>query len=119
MIPLILVGVAAFAAGVIVSKFLKQIVAFLQKAYYYLPERYKRLFQGAVKLVRKVGKTLVNVIKQYTYDKEEDQWREHIVEKKVDASDVPDHIRNKLKSANEIDISDETAEQLKELKLSN
>ena len=112
MIPLLLIGAAAFAAGVIVSKFWKQIVSFLKSAYDLLPDRYKRLVQGAVTLVRKVGTVLKNIIKHYSYNPEEDQWREHIVEKKVEAKDVPDHIRKSLENKQEVDISDETAEQL-------
>ncbi len=112
MIPLLLIGVAAFAAGAIVSKFWKQIVGFLKSAYDLLPDRYKRLVQGAVTLVRKVGTVLKNIIKHYSYNPEEDQWREHIVEKKVEANDVPEHIRNALKKQQEVDISDETTEQL-------
>ncbi len=112
MIPLLLIGAAAFAAGVIVSAFWKQIVSFLKSAYDILPDRVKRLFQGSVTLVRKVGKILKNIIKHYSYNPQEDQWREHIVEKKIEANDVPEHIRNALKKQQEVDVSQEAAEQL-------
>lgn len=113
MIPLLLIGAAAFAAGVIVSKFWKQIANFLRRSFELLPEHVQQLVKGAVSLISKIGSTFKNIIKHYSYNSEKKQWTEHRSEKVVPESDVPEHIRNQAKHQSEVDVSNELTEQLK------
>lgn len=112
MIPVLLLAGAAALIGAVVYKFWDEIVQFAVKVYNHLPERIRKKIQGFVSTIQKIGKKLLNVIKNYAYDPVEDQWTEHTTEKIVNANDVPEHIRNKVQKSEEVDISEDVKEKL-------
>lgn len=119
MIPLILIGAAAFTVGVVVAKFWKQIVAVLKKIVDLLPPAIKKYVEGVVTLVRKVAGAIKNIFKTYAYNRQTKEWTETTHTKTVSADEVPEHIRKRVQVEKEVDISDEVQEHLEELQLSH
>lgn len=119
MIPLLLIGAAAFAAGVVIAKYWKQIVAVLKKIVDLLPPGIKKYVEGVVTLVRKVADVVKNIFKTYAYNRETKEWTETTHTKTVSEDEVPEHIRKRVQKEREVDISDEVQEHLEELQLSN
>lgn len=111
MIPVLLVAGAALL-GAVIYTFWDEIVQFAVKVYQLLPDRIKKRIQGFVAVIKKIGKKLINVIKNYAYDPVEKQWTEHTTEKVVSAKDVPEHIRKAVENSKEFDISEDVREQL-------
>lgn len=65
------------------------------------------IFQGAKAFVQKVGGAIREIVKSYSYSESEDQWYETERERKVDSSEVPEEIRNKVSKGNRVDVTKE------------
>ncbi|GGZ99637.1 hypothetical protein DC083_08880 [Ignatzschineria ureiclastica] len=126
MVPLLLVGAAAFAAGVFISKFWKQIVKFFQTIYQKLPASVRNKIERYFILIQKIGNGLYKqVVKLYEplYDTSigkffrglfgRPQYRETVSERIIDdPSEIPAHIRQRVDDYYMADITDEVEEKL-------
>lgn len=109
MIPLLLLGGLLAGAAVLAVTFWDEIKQFLKAAY----ERVKKVVSAAIVGVvtyvqtKNIYEGIKAAYKFYSKN-ERGQWQEHVVTKTLEASEVPEHIREKLERTNKpIDISKE------------
>lgn len=112
MIPAILLGGVALAAGIAIAIYWKEIGAWLKRIWDKLPASVKQNLKGAVALAKRIGNTFKNIMKYYAYDSNTNKWSETVVTKEVNESDIPKHIRERLHSTEEVDISTDLQEKL-------
>lgn len=106
------------AVGVTVAVYWKNIKEWLGRVWQKLPTIVKGYLQGALAFIQRIGSTIKNIMKYYSYNKETKKWNETIVSQKVNESTIPDHIRNRIKQTNkEIDITHEMEKELYSLTL--
>ncbi len=112
MIPLIWLAGAAVVGAVVLAAFWKEIVAWIEKIYAKLPPSIKENLQGAVAFVERVAGAIKNIMNYYSYNEKTEKWTETVVSREVDENQIPKHIREKLKTQNKADITDELQEKL-------
>ncbi len=112
MIPVLLLGGVALAAGIAIAAYWKEINAWVQRIWAKLPHSVKDKLQGAVALARRIGNTFKNIMKYYAYDSNTKKWTETVVTKEVNESDIPKHIRSRLRETEEVDISEDFQKEL-------
>ncbi len=126
MVPLLLVGAAAFAAGVFISKFWKQIINFFQSIYQKLPASVRNRIRRYTIIIQKLSNGLYQqVVKFYEplYDTRigkffrglfrRPQYRETTSERIIDdPSEIPAHIRQRVDDYHMANITDEVEEKL-------
>ena len=115
MIPLIWLagaGIAAVAGAVVLVAFWKEIVAWVDKVMAKLPPSVRENLQGAVAFVERVAGAIKNLMNYYSYDEQTQKWTETVVSREVDESQIPKHIREKMKAQSKVDITDDLQEQL-------
>lgn len=111
MIPVILLGGVVLGL-VAVAAYWKEILAWMKRIWDKLPSSVKDKLQGAVALAKKIGNIFKNIMKYYSFDKNTKKWSETVVTKEVNESDIPKHIRDRLRSENEVDISEDLQTKL-------
>lgn len=112
MLPLLLLA-GGVALGITVAIYWKNIKAWLERIWEKLPPIVKDYLQGALAFVRRIGDTVKNIVKYYSYNEETKKWNETVVTQEVDESTIPDHIRRKVQSTSqEVDITDEMEKEL-------
>lgn len=112
MIPLVLLGVALAAGAVALAVFWKEIVGWIKRVYEKLPASIKQNLQGAVAFVERIAGVIKNIMNYYSYNEETQKWTETTVSREVDESQIPKHIREKVKVNAKVDITDELQEKL-------
>ena len=117
MIPLLWLAGAALVGvvgGVAIAAYWKEIIGWIEKVYAKLPSNIQQDLQGAMAFIRKLDDIFTNIMKYYSYSEQTQEWTETTVSQTVDASKVPDSIKQKMKARQaEVDITDEVEEKLK------
>lgn len=111
MIPVLLLGGVALA-GIAIAVYWKEIGAWLKRIWEKLPASVRNNLKGAVALAKRIGNTFKNIMKYYAFDSNTNKWSETVVTKEVNESDIPKHIRERLQSIDEVDISNDLQEKL-------
>ena len=111
MIPLLWLAGAApvgVVRGVAIAVYWKEIIGWIEKVYAKLPATIQQDLQGAMAFIRKLDEIYTNIMKYYSYSEQTEEWTETTVSQTVDASKVPDSIKQKMKARQaEVDITDE------------
>lgn len=107
----LLTGVAVGAAVVL---FWDEIRSFFIESFQSLPRDIQRDLQGVVVVAKAIDKVMTRTsLRYYSYNAMTQNWSETIDTKAIRADEVPDHIRNRLRYGDEIDITNEVARELK------
>lgn len=111
-VSLLLWMAAGAAVGAAVVIFWEEIRNFFIESFQRLPVEVQQNLQGVVSLAKAVDRAIIKTFKYYSYDQVTQSWSETVETKRINASEVPEHIRNRLKSGNTVDITDEVAKEL-------
>lgn len=112
MLPLLLLA-GGVALGITVAIYWKNITAWLERIWEKLPPIVKDYLQGALAFVRRIGDTVKNIVKYYSYNEETKKWNETVVTQEVDESTIPESIRKKLDYSSEVETTDDLQRELK------
>lgn len=104
--------------GVALVAFWQEIKDWFIKIWHKLPIEVKEDLKGVLAFAREVATNTVRnaimcIMKYYSYNAITNQWNETIVSKQITSNDIPEHIRNRLRQGNEIDITDDLSQELK------
>ena len=108
MIPILLAGLAIGA--VVVVACWDDIIDFMRSFANAVKEKLGRFKRGVQVLARRLGEKMGFVTKAY-YEKD-NEWYEETTTRKIDKSEVPAYIMNKIKSQ-ETDVTEEFNDELK------
>lgn len=103
---------AGAALGVVVIAFWKEIREFFIAVWQKLPENVKQDLKGVVVLAQAIDRAIMTNYHYYSYSVGTNTWNETIVTQSVTSQDIPEHIKQRLKSGNEIDITDDFSREL-------
>ena len=109
-IGLILAGIAA---GAVILAFWGEIREFFKKAWNALPREITDNLQGVIAIAQAVDGIVTSTFKYYSYDNETESWNETIVSKTVTTDDIPEHIKQRLQTGQEVDFTNDMAKELK------
>lgn len=92
-------------AGLLLATFWDEIVDWLKKAVEAVKKVIKGILYGAKVLIKKTGESFKEIANYYS--KSGTQWTVTTQTREVSEYDVPDDIRRRAESSNEVDITDE------------
>lgn len=112
----LLIGGAILGAALVA--FWQEIKDWFIKIWHKLPTQIKDDLKGVLVFAKEITTNAAhNIIrctmKYYSYNAITNQWNETIVSKQITSNDIPEHIKNRLKQGNEIDITDDLSKELK------
>lgn len=121
MIPILLIAGIAFAAGVTLAVFWKDLIPWLKKAAEKVKEILKKIvgviLVGVKVYIQRNNGILRRVAKYYSQDQETRRWSEHVISQEISENEVPEDVRRMGNlNAAPIDITDKVEEQMLSLK---
>lgn len=99
--------------GIALIAFWQEIKDWFIKVWDKLPIEVKEDLKGVLAFAKKVDDLVMSIMKYYSYNAITNQWNETIVSKQITSNDIPEHIRNRLRQGNEIDITEDLSKELK------
>lgn len=111
------ISIAFLLAGAVVGAaviiFWDEIRSFFIESYHNLPKSVQQDLQGVVVIAQAVDRAIIGAsFKYYSYNAVTQHWKETVSTKAISADEVPDHIKNRLRQSNTVDITDEVAKEL-------
>lgn len=103
---------AGAAAAVAVVAFWEEIRSFFIDSFRGLPPHVQKDLKGLVVLARAVDIAITTTLKYYSYNNMTDTWTETKEERPVSAEEVPEHIRKRVETGQQIDITNDFAREL-------
>lgn len=104
--------VAGAAAAGIILAFWDEIRNFFIDSFNRLPQKIQKDLQDFVVLAQAIDRTILSTLEYYSYDRQTQNWSVTTETKSISANDVPEHIRQKLASGNQANITDDLKKEL-------
>lgn len=111
MIAVALILGAIIVGASVVSRYWDKIVDFMKKAIYRVQAKIDRVVQGCRVAIRRLGDRFQTLTKYYSKN-EQGRWRETVVAKEMDKSEVPEKYRDFAALEDEFDLTPELELQL-------
>lgn len=109
----LIMGAAIIAGTSLIAKFWNTIVSWLKRVYEKLRTIVQGVLQGTTIFFKKMGEAAKEISKNYA--KVGTKWQETIVQKNIDANEIPEEYRAKMRMNNtEYEFTDELEMQLQQ-----